>query len=57
MKKEIVHMGDAATTGAPLVQAVKLGNLCFLFLGLPRAMPSKATRSSKVASASRLRRP
>ena len=36
MKKEIVHTGDAATTGAPLVQAVKLGNLVFCSGASPR---------------------
>src|SRR5262245_52497165 len=36
MKKEIVHTGNAATTGAPLVQAVKLGNLVFCSGASPR---------------------
>jgi 2-iminobutanoate/2-iminopropanoate deaminase len=29
MKKEIVHTTNAAVTGAPLVQAVKLGNMVY----------------------------
>jgi 2-iminobutanoate/2-iminopropanoate deaminase len=29
MKKEIVHTANAAVTGAPLVQAVKLGNVVY----------------------------
>jgi 2-iminobutanoate/2-iminopropanoate deaminase len=36
MKKEIVHTENAATTGAPLVQAVKLGNLVFCSGSSPR---------------------
>ena len=36
MKKEIIHTGNAATTGAPLVQAVKLGNLVFCSGASPR---------------------
>ena len=36
MKKEIVYTGHAATTGAPLVQAVKLGNLVFCSGASPR---------------------
>ena len=37
MKKEIVHTANAATTGAPLVQAVKLGNLVFCSGASPRS--------------------
>ena len=36
MKKEIVHTANAVTTGAPLVQAVKLGNLVFCSGASPR---------------------
>jgi 2-iminobutanoate/2-iminopropanoate deaminase len=36
MKKEIVHTDQAAVTGAPLVQAVKLGNLVFCSGASPR---------------------
>ena len=36
MQKEIIHTDKAATTGAPLVQAVKLGNLMFCSGASPR---------------------
>src|SRR5262249_1402843 len=36
MKKEVVHTNKAAVTGAPLVQAVKLGNLVFCSGASPR---------------------
>src|ERR1700753_349318 len=36
MVKEIVHTDQAAVTGAPLVQAVKLGNLVFCSGASPR---------------------
>jgi len=36
MRKEVVHTGKAAVTGAPLVQAVKLGNLVFCSGASPR---------------------
>jgi 2-iminobutanoate/2-iminopropanoate deaminase len=36
MKKEVVHTANAAVTGAPLVQAVKLGNLIFCSGASPR---------------------
>jgi len=36
MKKEVVHTANAAITGAPLVQAVKLGNLVFCSGASPR---------------------
>ena len=36
MKKEVVHTDQAAVTGAPLVQAVKLGNLVFCSGASPR---------------------
>ena len=36
MKKEVVHTDKAAVTGAPLVQAVKLGNLIFCSGSSPR---------------------
>ena len=36
MKKEIIHTARAAVTGAPLVQAVKLGNLVFCSGASPR---------------------
>jgi 2-iminobutanoate/2-iminopropanoate deaminase len=36
MQKEIVHTDQAAVTGAPLVQAVKLGNLVFCSGASPR---------------------
>jgi 2-iminobutanoate/2-iminopropanoate deaminase len=36
MKKEIIYTDKAATTGAPLVQAVKLGNLIFCSGASPR---------------------
>jgi len=36
MKKEVVHTDKAAVTGAPLVQAVKLGNLVFCSGASPR---------------------
>ncbi len=36
VKKEVVHTDQAAVTGAPLVQAVKLGNLVFCSGASPR---------------------
>ncbi len=36
MQKQIVHTDQAAVTGAPLVQAVKLGNLVFCSGASPR---------------------
>lgn len=36
MKKEVIHTDRAAITGAPLVQAVKLGNLVFCSGASPR---------------------
>jgi 2-iminobutanoate/2-iminopropanoate deaminase len=36
MQKEIIHTDKAATTGAPLVQAVKLGHLIFCSGASPR---------------------
>jgi 2-iminobutanoate/2-iminopropanoate deaminase len=36
MKKEVVHTDRAAVTGAPLVQALKLGNLVFCSGASPR---------------------
>ncbi len=36
MRKEVVHTDQAAVTGAPLVQAVKLGNLVFCSGASPR---------------------
>ena len=36
MKKQVVHTDNAAVTGAPLVQAVKLGNLIFCSGASPR---------------------
>src|SRR5215471_18264897 len=36
MKKQVVHTDRAAVTGAPLVQAVKLGNLVFCSGASPR---------------------
>jgi 2-iminobutanoate/2-iminopropanoate deaminase len=36
MKKEIVHTSNAAVTGAPLVQAVKLGNMVYCSGASPR---------------------
>lgn len=36
MKKEVIHTDKAATTGAPLVQAVRLGNLVFCSGASPR---------------------
>jgi len=36
VKKEVVHTDKAAVTGAPLVQAVKLGNLIFCSGSSPR---------------------
>src|SRR5215470_2277400 len=36
MKKEVIHTDKAAVTGAPLVQAVKLGNLVFCSGASPR---------------------
>jgi enamine deaminase RidA (YjgF/YER057c/UK114 family) len=42
MKKEVVHTDKAAVTGAPLVQAVKLGNLVFCS-GASRATRARET--------------
>jgi 2-iminobutanoate/2-iminopropanoate deaminase len=36
MKKQVVHTAKAAVTGAPLVQAMKLGNLVFCSGASPR---------------------
>ena len=36
MQEEIIYTDKAATTGAPLVQAVKLGNLIFCSGASPR---------------------
>jgi 2-iminobutanoate/2-iminopropanoate deaminase len=36
MQKEVVHTDKAAVTGAPLVQAVRLGNLVFCSGAAPR---------------------
>jgi 2-iminobutanoate/2-iminopropanoate deaminase len=36
VKKEVIHTARAAVTGAPLVQAVKLGNLVFCSGASPR---------------------
>jgi 2-iminobutanoate/2-iminopropanoate deaminase len=36
MQKEVVHTDKAAVTGAPLVQAVRLGNLVFCSGASPR---------------------
>lgn len=36
MKKEVIHTDKAATTGAPLVQAVRLGNIVFCSGASPR---------------------
>ena len=36
MRKEVIHTDKAAVTGAPLVQAVKLGNLVFCSGASPR---------------------
>ena len=36
MVKEVIHTDQAAVTGAPLVQAVKLGNLVFCSGASPR---------------------
>jgi enamine deaminase RidA (YjgF/YER057c/UK114 family) len=36
MRKDVVHTDKAAVTGAPLVQAVKLGNLVFCSGASPR---------------------
>lgn len=44
MKKEVIHTDKAATTGAPLVQAVKLGNLVFC----SGASPRDPTQGNKV---------
>ena len=36
MKKEVVHTSNAAVTGAPLSQAIRLGNLVFCSGASPR---------------------
>src|SRR5689334_6882038 len=44
MKKQVVHTNKAAVTGAPLVQAMKLGNLVFC----SGASPRDPTQGNKV---------
>jgi 2-iminobutanoate/2-iminopropanoate deaminase len=44
MKKQVVHTDKAAVTGAPLVQAMKLGNLVFC----SGASPRDPTQGNKV---------